>query len=66
MESNEEITITIGVDGEPTIAVSGVSGQSCKSLTIALEKALGNVTSDEKTGEFYERERATVRRNNNA
>lgn len=56
----EEIIITIDTEGNPTIAVAGVAGASCKDLTKALEASLGNTTSDTKTKEFYERERTSV------
>ena len=50
------IRITITEDAKTTVAVNGVSGQSCKGLTAKLEKALGKTVKDKKTAEFYQRE----------
>ena len=48
------VIIRIDPDGNPTIKVEGFPGPGCKSLTKAVEKALGNVTSDKKTSEYAE------------
>ena len=48
------ITIDIDLKGETTIKVDGVKGASCKDVTKALEKNLGQVTKTKKTSEFYE------------
>lgn len=51
-----EITITFPRDHrKPSkIAVDGIKGGSCESVTEPFEKALGKVTNREHTPEFYE------------
>ena len=51
-----ELTITIDEQGNPTVAVKGVAGKSCKDITASIEKALGKVTETKKTGEFAQQE----------
>ena len=55
--AKEEITVTINEDASIEVAVKGVAGRSCLSLTKELESALGNKVSDKQTGEMYESER---------
>lgn len=47
------VEITIAPDGTPTIQVNGIAGQSCKDVTKTVERALGTVTSDKPTQEYY-------------
>jgi hypothetical protein len=47
------VTVTIDDGGATEVKVEGVAGPSCKSLTEGIEKALGKVTSDQKTPEFH-------------
>ncbi len=57
------IKITIEA-GTPTIHVQGVKGQSCKDITKALEKALGETTTSTPTKEMYEKASQTVKASN--
>jgi len=52
----EEMKIIISKDGKVTIDVEGVKGSSCKSLTKALEKALGTTVKDKKKSEYYQQD----------
>ncbi len=49
----QKVTITFADSGEPEIKVEGVAGGGCSGLTKDLESALGRVTADRKTSEFY-------------
>lgn len=51
---SEEIIVIIDQNGEPAVEVNGVKGKSCKDFSKALEQALGDVTKDTVTKEFYE------------
>jgi hypothetical protein len=51
---NDRITIKIDPKGQAEVAVKGVKGASCKDVTAAIEKALGQTTSDKLTSEYYE------------
>jgi len=53
-----EMKVIVSKDGKVTIDVRGIKGSACKSLTQAMEKAIGTVTSDENTDEYYEQEQA--------
>jgi hypothetical protein len=46
------IDLLIDEDGQTTIEVKGVSGPGCQNLTEAIEKAIGNKTSDVRTPEY--------------
>jgi len=52
-------TVTILIPADPaqptTIKVEGVKGDGCEALTRSLESALGKVTSNQRTDEYYER-----------
>jgi len=52
----EEIVIRIGKDGKINLNVAGIKGGACKSLTAAMEKALGMVEGTTNTGEYYEQQ----------
>lgn len=52
--SKPEIIITIADGGATELKVEGCAGPSCKQLSEAIEKALGSVTNDTKTGEFHQ------------
>lgn len=60
-----DIEITFDTDGTSQIHVNGTKGSSCKDLTKPFEKALGTVTNDKKTSEFYQTEtnKNVIRRN---
>ena len=49
----QEITVTIGQDGQATVTVSGIDGPACVAATEALEQALGAVRSRGRTPEYY-------------
>lgn len=51
---SQTVTVEITAQGQVTVQTSGFAGASCKQATAALEKALGTVTSDEKTAEFHQ------------
>jgi len=50
-------TITVTIPEDHTVGIStkveGVKGQSCRAVTGPIEKALGTVTDDVATPEFY-------------
>jgi hypothetical protein len=48
------VTVVIGEDGSATVGVGCVKGKKCVDLTKDIEKALGKVTEDQKTAEFYQ------------
>lgn len=50
----ENMIITISPDGSVTIEVKGVKGKSCANVTKQIESALGTVTGDKKTAEYFE------------
>lgn len=49
----KKITFTVAPDGTVTSVVNGVAGPKCTDLTKFLD-ALGQVTEDRKTSEFYQ------------
>lgn len=51
-----DIIFNISPDGDITITVQGVKGQSCTELTADLEAALGVVVDQQHTSEYYEEE----------
>lgn len=53
---NTEIHVTISPAGEVVVTVDGCAGPSCADLTKAIEQALGRVTADRKTPEYYLRQ----------
>ena len=57
---SKEVEVVIAENGTITIEVDGVVGSSCTEYTDALLKALGgDVISDTKKPEFYQKEKAT-------
>ena len=55
-----EIKVTVAQDGTTKVATKGFTGTACQDATKAIEKALGTVTSEKLTGEFYAKEDAHV------
>jgi hypothetical protein len=61
----QEITVTIGQDGQATVTVSGIDGPGCEAATEALERSLGVVRSREHTPEYYracQQQASTIRK----
>jgi hypothetical protein len=52
------IEVIVSPSGAVEITVSGCAGPSCADLTKAMEQALGQVTQDRKTPEYYLRQEA--------
>jgi hypothetical protein len=50
----QELEITIDKNGRVQVAVRGVHGEGCLTLTENLEKAIGTVEEREYTPEYYE------------
>ncbi len=48
------ITVTISPTGQTVVKTSGYKGKSCQDASRQLEQALGSVSSERKTPEFYE------------
>lgn len=53
---SKEIIVTVDPIGGVEVATKGFSGKSCTDATKELEEALGKVTSDKKTGDYYKAE----------
>ena len=49
----QTIEIIVTPTGETTVRAQGFSGGSCRDATRELEKALGQVTGEQLTPEFY-------------
>lgn len=51
-------TVTVEIDhtGAVIVKTEGFAGATCKQATAALESALGTVTRDERTPEFYQQQ----------
>lgn len=47
------IEVIVSTSGQLSIQTRGFGGQECKSASAYLEQALGTVTSDKLTSEFY-------------
>jgi len=47
------IEVAISPAGEVAVTVAGCAGPSCAEVTKAIEQALGRVTADRKTPEYY-------------
>lgn len=54
--SGEQIKVEVSPTGATKVSVTGCPGPSCVSLTRAIEQSLGVVTSDKKTGDFFQTE----------
>ena len=54
MMEMQELEITIDKDGKVQVAVRGVHGEGCISLTKNIEEAVGTVEKREYTAEYYE------------
>lgn len=54
MKQQKTVTVEIDPQGNTTVTTSGFAGATCKQATTALENALGTVTSDDKTPEFFQ------------
>ena len=50
---NRTIEITISPTGKTQIETKGFAGSSCQEATRLLEQALGRVTNEQLTPEFY-------------
>jgi hypothetical protein len=48
------IEVTVSPKGETTVQTKGYAGAECSQASKFLENALGVVTADHKTGEFYQ------------
>jgi len=56
-----EFTVLIAPNGETTIKdIKGVRGPACKKLTEEFEKTLGKKLSEQKTGDYYQKEQQKV------
>ncbi|MBA4019172.1 MAG: hypothetical protein C0483_18555 [Pirellula sp.] len=49
----KKIEVTVSPTGETSIKTTGFVGKSCTDATKELELALGTVTADVKSGEYY-------------
>jgi hypothetical protein len=55
---SQEIIVSISPNGEVKVTVNGVCGPACADLTKAIEQALGSVTSDRKTPDYFKQREA--------
>lgn len=55
----KQIIVEVSETGEITIRAVGFKGSSCQQATAALERALGKVTKDSKTPEYYQQSQQT-------
>lgn len=60
-----EVIINIDAEGNVSLESRGITGASCKAVTEAIEKALGNSVSDQTTAEYFQPEQAHVRAGGN-
>jgi hypothetical protein len=54
--AQREFDITIAADGNVELYVKGFKGKSCLEVVKLFEQMVGEVTSTQKTSEFYEPE----------
>lgn len=47
------IEVVVSPTGETTVQTRGYAGAACQQASRFLEQALGRVTCEQKTGEFY-------------
>ncbi len=59
MAEKVEIELVFTPDGEVQLKTRGLKGKDCLAETEALERALGRVTSREKTSEYYQQPATT-------
>lgn len=50
---NRVIEIVVSPSGETTVKTKGFAGADCLQASRFLEQALGSVTDDQKTSEYY-------------
>jgi hypothetical protein len=50
------IEVVVSPTGETTVQTTGFKGKSCQDATRELERALGTVTKDVKSAEYYQTE----------
>lgn len=50
---SKTIQITVSPKGETKIETNGFTGSSCQDATRELERALGVVSDEQMTGEYY-------------
>lgn len=63
MAGKEELEITISPEGAVQVHVKGIKGKGCVEIRKRLERAIGNVSEQKFTSEYYEQEdQATIRR----
>ncbi|MBI3267534.1 MAG: DUF2997 domain-containing protein [Planctomycetes bacterium] len=63
MAEKVELEVEISPTGEVKLAVKGVKGKSCVDLTLAFEKAVGEVKDRKFTPDYYQAAKAVqVRR----
>jgi hypothetical protein len=55
MSERHDIEIAIHPDGTLEYTIKGMKGSGCENISALLEK-LGQVTHEEKTGEYYEQD----------
>jgi hypothetical protein len=48
------IELIVAKDGQTTIQTKGYSGQSCTEASKWLEQALGTVSAEQKTAEYFQ------------
>ena len=54
--AQREFDIILGADGSVEVLVKGYKGRSCSEAVKLLEQIVGEIRSEQKTGEFYEPE----------
>jgi hypothetical protein len=50
----KKIEMTFGPQGEVTLKTEGFAGKECQDASRFLEQALGSVTEEKLTGEYFE------------
>jgi hypothetical protein len=50
---DQQITVVVERDGKVRLAVEGIRGSQCLSVTAFLEKEMGEVCERQRTGDFY-------------
>jgi len=56
------ITLVISPNGETQLQTQGFAGSQCQAASAALEQALGQVTQEQRTTEYYLRSEVHVQR----